>query len=156
MSRPRPMLALMEGSLTLLERVQDRWAPLSLHSPEEQRGILGERAAYFYLRRLGYVVVAREWVISTLPGDVDMIAWDGGTLVFVEVKTRDASGAFAAELSVDEDKMEALRRLADAYVRQLPHPPGEPPSVRRRFDVVSVYMGGNGKADIRLLRDFAS
>ncbi|SEB66398.1 YraN family protein [Terriglobus roseus] len=156
MARPRPMLALMEGSLTLLERVQDRWSPLSLRTPDEQRGVIGERAAYFYLRRLGYVVVAREWTTSTLPGDVDLIAWDGGTLVFVEVKTREASGAFAAELSVDDDKMEALQHLADAYVRQLPHPPGESATVRTRFDVMSVYMSDNGKADIRLMRDFSS
>ena len=154
MTRPRPALALMEQTLTLLERVQDRWATLSRPTNEERRGMVGERAAYFYLRRLGFVVVAREWTSSTLPGDLDIVAWDGGTLVFVEVKTRQDAGAFAAEFSVDDDKKETLRRLAAAYVRQLPHAPGEPPQVDTRFDVASVYLGHDGRADIRLLRDF--
>jgi putative endonuclease len=154
MDRPRPVLALMEEALALLERVHDRWVPLSRRPAEEQRGIDGERAAYFYLRRLGYIVVAREWTISTLPGDVDLIGWDGETLCFVEVKTRNDAGAFAAELSVDREKTDVLRRLADAYLRQLPHAPAEPPVVQTRFDVISVYMDDAGKADIRLLRDF--
>lgn len=144
----------MERSLALLERAHDRWAPLSRRSAEAQRGVDGERAAYFYLRRHGYIVVARDWTLSTLPGDVDLIGWDGETLCFVEVKTRDDAGAFAAEFSVDDKKKETLRALAEAYVRQLPHAPGEPPVVATRFDVMSVYMGDGGRADIRLLRDF--
>jgi putative endonuclease len=154
MTHPRPALALLEQTLTLLERVHDRWSPLSRPAAEEQLGIWGERAAYFYLRRLGFVVVAREWTLSTLPGDLDIIAWDGATLVFVEVKTRKDGGAFAAEFAVDDDKKETLRHLAAAYVRQLPHAPGEPPVVSIRFDVASVYLSENGRADIRLLRDF--
>ncbi|AFL87032.1 putative endonuclease related to Holliday junction resolvase [Terriglobus roseus DSM 18391] len=148
------MLALMEGSLALLERMHNRWAPLSRRPAEEQRGIDGERAAYFYLRRRGYLVVAREWTMSMLPGDVDLIAWEGEMLCFVEVKTRNDGGAFAAEFFVDEDKKAVLRRLAAAYVRQLPHVPGEMPVVATRFDVMSVYMGDGIRADVRLLRDF--
>jgi putative endonuclease len=154
MERPRPVLALLEETLTLLERLHDRWFPLSRRPTEEQRGIDGERAAYFYLRRLGYVVVAREWTASPLPGDVDLIGWDGETLCFIEVKTRDDAGAFAAEFAVDEEKADVVRRLADAYLRKLPHAPGESSDVRTRFDVMSVYMDDAGKADIRLLRDF--
>ena len=148
------MLALLEGSLALLERMHDRWAPLSRRSAEEQRGVDGERAAYFALRRRGYLVVAREWTMSTLPGDVDLIAWEGETLCFVEVKTRGEGGAFAAEFSMDEDKQFALRRLAAAYLRQLPHAPGESPAVVSRFDVMSVYVRESGRADVRLMRDF--
>ena len=153
MARPRPMLALMEGSLLLLERMQDRWAPQSRRSAEAQRGIDGERAAYFYLRRRDYIVVARDWTTTTLPGDVDLVAWDGDRLCFIEVKTRSGAGAFAAEFSVDDDKKETLRTLAEAYVRQLPHGLAEPAVIATRFDVMSVYMDG-GRAEIRLLRDF--
>ena len=49
-------------------------AALPAHLPT---GIEGEDAAFFYLRRKGYVVVARRWSSGDLPGDVDLIAWQG-------------------------------------------------------------------------------
>ena len=99
-------------------------------------GIEGEDAACFYLRRKGYTVVARRWSAGELPGDVDLIAWDGSMLCFVEVKTRTARDATPAEVAVDSHKRNILRRLARQYVRQLPQQPAPPV----RFDVVSVYM----------------
>jgi putative endonuclease len=99
-------------------------------------GIDGERAALFYLRRKGYQVVARRWSSSDLPGDIDLIAWQGPMLCFVEVKTRTAHDLSAAEIAVDSHKRHTLRRLARRYVRQLPQPIG--PSVR--FDILSVYL----------------
>ena len=50
----------------------------------------GEDAAFYYLRRKGYTVVARRWSSGDVPGDVDLIAWEGPMLCFVEVKTRTA------------------------------------------------------------------
>jgi putative endonuclease len=99
-------------------------------------GIEGENAAYFHLRRKGYVVVARRWSAGHQPGDIDLIAWQGRLLCFVEVKTRTAHDDTAAEVAVDTHKRTMLRRLARQYVRQLPEQ--EAPQVR--FDVVSVYL----------------
>ena len=99
-------------------------------------GMEGEDAAYFYLSRKGYRVVARRWSAGNVPGDVDLIAWQGELLCIVEVKTRSAHDATAAEVAVDGHKRRILRRLAHNYVRQLPQP--IPPQVR--FDVVSVYL----------------
>ena len=99
-------------------------------------GIEGEDAAFFHLSRRGYRVVARRWSAGNVPGDVDLIAWQGELLCFVEVKTRTAHDATAAEVAVDWHKRRVLRRLARTYVRQLPQP--IPPQVR--FDVVSVYL----------------
>ena len=99
-------------------------------------GIEGEDAAYFYLRRKGYTVVARRWSAGDLAGDVDLIAWQGPLLCFVEVKTRTAHDLTPAEAAVDSHKRSILRRLARRYVRQLPQQ--TPPQVR--FDVVSVYL----------------
>ena len=99
-------------------------------------GIEGEDSAYFYLSRKGYRVVARRWSAGNVPGDVDLIAWQGELLCFVEVKARTAHDATAAEVAVDMHKRRVLRRLARNYVRQLPQP--IPPQVR--FDVVSVYL----------------
>ena len=105
--------------------------------PEHLRtGLDGERAAYFYLRRQGYTVVARRWSTGEVPGDIDLIAWLGALLCIVEVKTRTAHDMAAAEVAVDDHKRRTLRRLARHYLRQLPQP--EAPSVR--FDVLSVYL----------------
>lgn len=99
-------------------------------------GIDGERAAFFYLRRKGYTVVARRWSAGNLPGDIDLIAWHGPLLCFIEVKTRTARDMTPAEVAIDLHKRNILRRLARRYIRQLP---GETaPQVR--FDVLSVYL----------------
>lgn len=99
-------------------------------------GEAGEDAAFFELRRKGYTVVARRWRSGDVPGDLDLIAWQGPMLCFVEVKTRSARDLTPAETAVDEHKKRVLRRLARRYVRQLPLK--EMPPVR--FDVLSVYM----------------
>jgi putative endonuclease len=99
-------------------------------------GIDGENAAFFYLRRKGYTVVARRWSSGEVPGDVDLIAWMGEMLCFVEVKTRTAHDASPAEIAVDSHKRMTLRRLAHQYIRQLPQETAPP----IRFDVLSVYL----------------
>lgn len=99
-------------------------------------GMEGEDAAFFYLRRAGYTVVARRWSSGDLPGDVDLIAWHGPMLCFVEVKTRSARDASPVEIAVDSHKRNTLRRLARAYLRQLSQETAPPV----RFDVLSVYL----------------
>jgi putative endonuclease len=99
-------------------------------------GIEGENAAFFYLRRKGYIVVARRWSAGNLTGDLDLIAWQGPMLCFIEVKTRTAHDVAPAEVRVDSHKRTILRRLARQYVRQLPQETAPPV----RFDVLSVYL----------------
>jgi putative endonuclease len=98
----------------------------------------GEREALFYLREMGYTVVARRWKSAKLWGDVDLIGWDGAWLCFIEVKTRSGRDAVAAEVAVDRDKQKMLRRMARAYMRGFPEKLRE--DVPVRFDVVSVYL----------------
>lgn len=100
-------------------------------------GERGEDLAYFHLRGLGYTVVARRWHSARLRGDLDLVAWDGDTLVVVEVKTRSARDVISAEAAVDAEKQRMLRRMAQAYRRRLPEPWRDLVGVR--FDVVSVY-----------------
>lgn len=99
-------------------------------------GIEGEDAAIFFLRRKGYVVVARRWASGNAPGDLDLVAWQGPMLCIVEVKTRTAHDTAAAEVAVDSHKRGILRKLARQYVRQLPQETAPPV----RFDVISVYL----------------
>jgi putative endonuclease len=141
----------MEGALTRLGTLaRRRGAALPAHLAI---GLEGEDAAYFYLRRKGYLVVARRWSAGNLPGDLDLIAWQRDQLCFIEVKTRTARDANPAEIAVDAHKRSVLRRLARQYVRQLPQPPERVRPLEVRFDVVSVYLVPGQPKDCTLFED---
>src|SRR5580692_6434911 len=97
-------------------------------------GRRGEEAAFFYLRRLGYIVVARGWRSGKVRGDLDLVAWEDTTLCFIEVKTRTSRSFATAEAAVDEDKIRMLRRMARQYLHAMPIVPDQ-----ARFDVLSIY-----------------
>jgi len=126
----------LERLLAGLDSVAKRRGHLASIPPHLVTGMQGEIAALFHLRRKGYIVVARRWSAGNLRGDLDLIAWQGPLLCFIEVKTRTAHDIAAAEVSVDSQKRHVLRRLARQYVRQLPQQ-ATPPV---RFDVLSVYL----------------
>jgi putative endonuclease len=128
-------LALERRTYTWLRALADRRSSLPPHLLLGERG---EDAAFFHLRSLGYTVVARRWRSERLTGDLDLVAWDGSTLVIFEVKSRSSRGIAPAELAVDQHKQEMLRKMASAYLRQLPELHRQ--SVRLRFDVISVYF----------------
>ena len=77
----------LEAQLWLLRRI-DSLARGSRGAEHLKAGVRGEWEALFFLRKLGYVVVARRWKSSRLLGDIDLVGWDGPTLCFVEVKSR--------------------------------------------------------------------
>lgn len=131
----------MERTLTGLDRLAVLRRCVQELPAHLATGIDGEEAAYFHLVRKGYQVVARRWSSGNVPGDVDLIAWQGSLLCFIEVKTRTARDATPAEAAVDSHKRNTLRRLASQYVRQLPQETA--PQVR--FDVISVYLVGGSK-----------
>jgi putative endonuclease len=109
-------------------------------------GQRGEDAAYFYLRRRGYIVVARSWRSAKLRGDLDLVAWDDSALCFVEVKTRTSRKVATAESAVDEEKIRMLRRMARQYIHGL----GSAPELAR-FDVLSVYLEAGKPAELELI-----
>ena len=120
-----------------MRRARRRGLPAHLATGER-----GEREALFYLRKKGYIVVARRWKTAKLWGDIDLIAWDGRWLCFVEVKTRSGRDAMPAESAVDGEKQDMLRRMARAYMRVFPEKLRA--DVPVRFDVVSVYLPPSG------------
>jgi putative endonuclease len=71
-------------------------------------------------------------------GDLDLVGWDGDTLVIVEVKTRTARDLFPAEVAVNPAKQKQLRKLTAAWLAQLPA--RHRARVPVRFDVMSVYL----------------
>ena len=141
-------------SPTLFERflaVADRVAVRQHRFPEKAThlvlGIRGEEAAFFHLRRLGYVIVARSWRSHRYPGDIDLIGWDGDCLCCVEVKTRTTREVATAKSAVDERKRKTLRKMARHYLRQLPE------SAPFRFDVLSIYLEQDKQPEFLLLKN---
>src|SRR5271163_5211829 len=96
----------------------------SAHSPADaarataknrarRTGVRGETYAYWYLRRHGYVLVAKNYTRPGLKGEIDMVGYDGSVLAFIEVKTRAADRALPAnpEAAVNADKRHHLARM---------------------------------------------
>lgn len=119
----------------------------SSEAPHLATGRRGERAAFFYLRRLGFIIAARGWRSKKSRGDLDLIAWEKDVLCFVEVKTRTTRDVATAEAAVDAGKKRALRNLAHHYLRQLPSR-----DVPVRFDILSIYLEAGKEADFQLFR----
>jgi len=78
-------------------------------------GERGEDAAARFLRRQGYRILARQ--VDSPLGELDIIAVDGRTIVFVEVKTRHSTGAGHPAEAVDERKQRRLTQAALGYLK---------------------------------------
>lgn len=111
-------------------------------------GRAGEDTAYFYLRKLGYVMVARNWRVPQCKGELDLVGWDGDVLCFVEVKTRTSHDVKPAEAAVDDDKRRELARMAGHFLRRL-----RDKTPAHRFDIVSIYFPEGKPAEITLFKN---
>jgi Holliday junction resolvase-like predicted endonuclease len=100
----RPRLGKEEATET---KLQARWT-----------GIRGETYAYWYLRRQGYVFVARDYMPRGAKDEIDLIGYDGKTLAFVEVRTRTVREELTAlpQLSVTTDKQRTVVRTARRFL----------------------------------------
>jgi putative endonuclease len=96
-------------------------------------GQYGEDLAHRYLRARGFIVVARNWRPPQGGGEIDIVAWEGDWLVFVEVKTRISGEWSAPERDIDMDKIQTLRRTARDYLRR-----ANADDSRVRFDAISI------------------
>src|ERR1017187_7314745 len=117
-------------------------------APEHLRiGRRGEEDAYFYLRRLGYTIIARNYRSPHHRGELDLVGWDGDVLCVIEVKTRTTRDVKPAEAAVDRDKQRELGLVARDFLNPMPAPCQRGPQpagfwqdgVEWRFDVVAVY-----------------
>jgi putative endonuclease len=108
-------------------------------------GRRGEDLAHRFLRRSGYIIVARNYRLAAADGEADLIAWDGDTLVIVEVKARHSDEFGPPERAIGDDKRAHLRRVARAYARKT-----DTPWERVRCDVVTVIL--SGRPQLQLVR----
>ncbi len=108
-------------------------------------GSEGESLALRFLKRKGYTILARNY--QTRIGEIDIIAKDGETVVFIEVKTR-SSDTFAAPFeSVNVTKRMKMRNVASLFLKK------HSPELPARFDVISVTRNGKGQVSIHHIRD---
>jgi len=128
--------------LAPLYRIADRLR----HLRQRDTGRRGEDLAHRYLRALGFIVVARNWRPPQGGGEIDIVAWEGDWLVFIEVKTRTSAEWSAPERDIDLDKIQTLRRAARDYIRR-----ANADESRVRFDAISI----TGRAIDHLREAFA-
>jgi putative endonuclease len=110
-------------------------------------GVRGETYAYWYLRRRGYIVVARNFTTPGIKGEIDIVGYDGKVLAFVEVKTRVVGDREmpSPEVAVTPDKRHYLVRMARQFLR-----------ARRaqdspyRFDILAIESRAGQPPQVRL------
>lgn len=106
----------------------------------------GEDVASAFLSQIGYKLVARNWRFG--PKEIDIVAIDGETMVFVEVKTRSTLAFELPQEAVTPKKMRNLVEAGDAYLQQ------HDVKLESRFDIVSVLNGNPPKVIDHLIGAF--
>jgi len=109
-------------------------------------GEQGEAEAVRFLQRRGYRIVDRN--VRLWRGEIDLIAYDGEVLVFIEVKARRSLRYGGAPWAVNQRKQERLSRLALQYLarQRLKDCPC-------RFDLVLIQGTGNRGSEIELIQN---
>ena len=105
-------------------------------------GRRGEDAAARFLERRGYEIVARNWTCAA--GEADIVARDGETIVFVEVKTRSSCEKGMPSEAVDASKRERYERIAALYLQGC-----DVVDVPIRYDIVAIVVIAPDRAMIR-------
>lgn len=105
--------------------------------PRKSLGARGEQLAAQHLERQGYTILERNWHCTA--GELDIIAQEGETLTFVEVRTRRGSAGPTPEQSITPAKQSRLIELAQTYLQE-----HHVTDTRWRIDFVAVEMDGRG------------
>ncbi|MGH8905463.1 MAG: YraN family protein [Egibacteraceae bacterium] len=122
---------------------------MSRHVVASPLGRIGEQIAALHLQACGLVVLDRNWryVAGGVRGEIDIVARDGGAVVFCEVKARRGHGAGGPLAAVTGRKQAQLRRLAVGWLSATGTRASE-----LRFDVIGVCWSESGCAEIVHLR----
>lgn len=136
--RRRKALAQSKGGLG--EAIWTDAAPVL--SPTQQAGRQGEEQARQYLQNHGLIILARN--LRSKTGEIDLVAVDGDTLVFIEVRQRHSRQYGGAAASVNRQKQGRLLRTAQYFLPRLARRYFRGVTPVCRFDVVSVEPQGLG------------
>ena len=130
------------------EGYEDEWEREPFEEPQRwgkrnrELGDRGEEAAARYLEHIGYEVLERNWKCPA--GEADIIARQGHTVVFVEVKTRTGISKGFPEDAVDSEKRRRYEKIAAYYLSDY-----EEINIPFRFDVIGILVIGEDRATIR-------
>jgi putative endonuclease len=133
-----------------LFRVQGRIGAIQYWLVKQLRprlGDWGEWIALNHLLKCRYDVIARNWRIKH--GEVDLIAYDGDYLVFIEVKSRRGPTRLPPERNVDEEKQSQLEFLAYSFLGR-----HELTDIPVRFDLIAIETPDQRSYEIRHYRGF--
>jgi putative endonuclease len=100
-------------------------------------GHRGESLAAGFLENMGHIILYRNY--RTPYGEIDLIAIQGNTIAFIEVKTRANSSLGPPEISITPRKAEHMRNAAEYYIQEHPDQSNE-----WRIDVISIQIEDNG------------
>jgi putative endonuclease len=122
----------------------------SVPNPEDasrqEKGKAGERAAARHLKSNGLKILVERYRCRL--GEVDLVAREGDTLVFVEVKARRSADHGDPSQAVTPEKQRHISRVALDYLRRLHHP-----DIPVRFDVVEVILKNDEPSACHHIRD---
>ncbi len=111
------------------------------YTPKEL-GRKGEEAAVRFLRNKGFEILETNW--TCFAGEADIIAREGDTLCFIEVKTRSQIHKGFPSEAVDARKRDKYERIAACYLKTY-----DTCDIRVRFDVVSILVLSEHRAFLR-------
>jgi putative endonuclease len=114
-------------------------------SPREL-GKLGEEIALKHLKKKTFKILQKGYRLHR--GEIDLIAMDGKTLVFIEVKTRSPGALGLPEESVDIHKQRQIRKIAEGYLIL-----NDIDEVECRFDVISIAFDEKGNHSLAHYKD---
>lgn len=109
-------------------------------------GKRGEDVAAKHLKRAGYRILERNVKLGKF--EIDIIAREGDTIAFVEVKTRRSNSFLEPEANVTPTKQQHIRRAATIYISRQ-----NDPTMYYRYDIVSVVLPDEGKPQVKIMRD---
>ena len=112
---------------------------------KKELGKKGEEVALRFLKKKGYRVIERNYVCKM--GEVDIIAKEKDTLVFIEVKTRTSTAFGPPQLAVTPAKQMQISKAAWSFLKEK-----RIEDVKARFDVVAILIRPEGE-EIELIRD---
>ncbi len=112
---------------------------------KKELGKKGEDLAVRFLKKRGYQIIQRNYTCKM--GEMDVIAKEKDTLVFIEVKTRTSTTFGPPQLSVHFSKQNQLSKVALHFLKEK-----NLSDIRARFDVVAILLGPKGE-EIELIRD---
>jgi putative endonuclease len=130
---------------------------LATNRAARKTGVRGETFAYWYLRKIGYVIVSRNFMVPGMKGEIDLAGYDGKVLAFIEVKTRTSDTDEIVKPGerkvLPEDAMTAGKRHSIVRMARMFMVEWRLKNCDCRFDVLAIESQPGNFPVVRLHKD---